>query len=218
MNLSNLNKALENDDVEGLQSMISTEEYANFRIVSSEKYIPVEIRFSCPVLTAAVFHHADNCIIYLLENGAKITNNDHWFTTIIHMSAKCGHLDYLADGSPFTSLKYDAQDWRGRTPLFYAIEAEKMECVKFLVDTKKVDIHMKDMFGNNCLHAAAESGNIEIYSFLFDKNCEEVENSQQKIPFLIAIEKGKLDLVKFLIERSPELKNFKVGISLFVFL
>jgi ankyrin repeat protein len=100
-------------------------------------------------------------------------------------------------------------DWRGRTPLHYAVSFGKSDCAIFLINEKGADPNHRDKFGYNSLHVAAESGNLSIISFLLEKGAEIVSERNGFEPFLIAFQRNKMNIFQFFLEKSPEIHRWQ---------
>lgn len=67
-------------------------------------------------------------------------------------------------------LIYDALDCNEKNILFYAIEFQNIDAIKFLIEKLKLD--HKDNKGNTALHIAVSLGNLEIIKLLLAKEID----------------------------------------------
>ena len=208
MSIFALINTLKQDDPDKLQNMLdSFKNGVNYQICSFEEYVPRILHFSSSLLMASAYFHSLKCIDYLLSNNANIEQKDAYGLSIVHIASLLGQLDILQD-ERFSSLDFNLVDWNGKPPLFYAIESKNLGCVKYLKESKNVDINVTDNFGNNALHHTAYYGNSDIYKYLKESGCNQLENKYHKIPFHIAVEKENFDVVKYLIEDDSSLINY----------
>ena len=103
------------------------------------------------------------CVRYLQENGANPINEDK--STIIHYLAASGDKDALNEFSVNYKEFVSYQDHSGKTPLIWATQNERAECVRFLVDNG-AKLNTIDHKGMTALDYATETGNEEIIDLL----------------------------------------------------
>ena len=70
-----------------------------------------------------------------------------------------------------------ARDSCGSTPLMEAVIADNVDIVKYLFKYDCIDIFERDNLDNSCLHISAQSGSLNIFSYLFDFFFENYQNS-----------------------------------------
>ncbi len=130
----------------------------------------------------------------------------------IFKAAEFGHCDviqYFLD----KKVDIDIQNNRGNTPLHIATRNGKLDVVKLLVK-KGADLCIDNcvQYGGTPLHLAARSVNLEVVKFLVknDAPLEAVDN-QGRTPLFSAIEAGRIDMIKLLLElgANPSRKNPK---------
>lgn len=90
------------------------------------------------------------------------------------------------------------------TPLMSAATRGDFEVVEFLV-SKGADVNLVGPNGQTALSNAARGGNLQILEFLASKGA--VVNPPDRKPFLNALMTGKLDLIKFFVERGVDVKT-----------
>lgn len=163
-------------------------------------------------LFKAAERNDENEVKRMVEEGVPVTSLDELDQTLAHIASKNGNLNlikYVAQKDP-TIL--EALDFYGENVLFPAIDGGHFDIVKYLVETRGMDIskHYKKCFGNTAIHKAAESGSLVILKyFIEDKNGNiNVENSLKQTPILLAAESKHHDVIKYLFEeKNADLKH-----------
>lgn len=93
----------------------------------------------------------------------------------------------------------------GETPLYRAIEIDRMKILKLLLE-KGADINAQDADGNTLLNHAAINGRFKVAKFLLDKKADyTIKNSEGKAPIDIAIANERLDIALILLEKSIDI-------------
>ena len=133
----------------------------------------------------------------------------------LHIAAFYGHLNLCKKLIERSMCDKDMTDNDGCTALHHAAGSGMYGIVKFFVD-KGAEIHLKNKLGQNCLHAAALHGHLNlcktfIDTYGFDKNIADnngwtaLHNSAQS---------GSYELVKFFVEKGAEIhQKTKAGES-----
>jgi ankyrin repeat protein len=152
-------------------------------------------------MMAAVFYNAKDCIEHILTEGVELQAADLYGRTIIHIAAHTGNKELL-EYEHFTACDYNAKDWRGRTPFQYAVARGHIECADYLIDQHVADINLRDRFGFNSLHIAAEAGNLEMVQWLLGKGINIVDERNGYPPMILALRRHHMKIVDFFLERD----------------
>lgn len=110
--------------------------------------------------------------------------------------------DIVEEGSPMDIqwLVDHGVDVKKALVIFYAVESNRLEMVKFLAD-KGVDFNAVDSKGNAPIHAASKYGNVQILEYLLDHGADvNAKNNDGETPLDIAERESMEDAVKFLKE------------------
>ena len=152
-----------------------------------------------PLHYAAIEGHND-LVKYFIQNRADINTKDINGKTSLHYAAEKNNksllLTLIENGAiinPQVALE--------KSPLYYAIESKNPDLVEVLIN-KGADINSNgDNFDEPTLFRAVKSGNKTIVSLLIDENVLFISYHGYS-PLHLAIEKGCLDIAKFLIEKG----------------
>ena len=112
----------------------------------------------------------------------------------------------------YSNTDFNTKDAFGYTPFLTACRLGKMEVVKLLFDhskSKNIDVNAHDNLGTTGLHLACE-GNLDLIQYFCD-NCDtridfNTRDNCGQTPFHDACGRGRLQIVKFLLENSKRLK------------
>jgi ankyrin repeat protein len=118
----------------------------------------------------------------------------------IYEAAQSGNLKKvkaLLKDDPYLVFSNDTR--LGRTPLFYAAEADHKDVVELLL-TNKADANAKDCFGNTPLFCAASMGNKDVAELLLANKAEvNAKCSDDWTPLVAAAYYGKIDVAELLL-------------------
>ena len=90
-------------------------------------------------------------------------------------------------------------DSYGYTPLHNACNANKLDIVEYLVETKQCDTTIENCQKELPLHIACKKGSLDMVK-LVSNNCDVNALSNEDTPLHVACEMGKLDIVEYLVE------------------
>lgn len=123
------------------------------------------------------------------------------------MQGDLGQVRALADAG----VNLDGATEKGLTALMLASLQGHTEVVRFLIDSKKVDVNAKDVSGTTSLMAAAKRGHVEILKLLLDAGAKPDSQSAQGMTALsMAAMDGHLEAVTLLVARGSSL-NLKAA-------
>lgn len=199
-----LKVTLINDKVKHMKEFIQSSTEVDFKFEPTTTDLPEEVQYQCPMISAAVYYNAVKCFDFIADSGAKMTATDSWTCGIIHQAARCGRVNILSNAH-CENLNFSTPDWRGRLPIHYAAEFSQLECLKFLVETKNVDINAQDKFGMTPLHVACEKGNVDIVNYLLDRNPEMLSDCLGRSPVEVATAKAQLEVLQAFSSKNQSL-------------
>ena len=141
---------------------------------------------------------------------------DRWFgsakTTALHKIVADEHFWHLeAVRKQVWELEHsgqedmlNAQDGAGRTPLFLAAQAGRLEIVRYLVDDKGVDTLIAACDGTTPALAAVLEGMMEVTKWLFSRGCTTLRErtSRGETAIHLAARGGHAELVRFLLTEA----------------
>ena len=113
-------------------------------------------------------------------------------------------------------------DYLGRTIFYAAIDENKINCFRYLVEEYQCDVNTIDRYGWNLLHRASHKGHLDIVKYLVEKfHCDvNSKDNEERTPLHEASCWGHLNIVKYLIEEcncDPNVKD-KYEKPLFIWL
>jgi len=148
-----------------------------------------------PIHTAVVLGRQDICKL-LMDHGAK-------FYTNLHEAVFKGQIDRVRELFPQHDMT--AAIWRKAPCMFYAIAADKLEVIKWLVQNG-MSVSQANPLGNTPLMCASWNGKLNIVKWLIDNGALATEqNKDSYTPLLWAASFGRLSVVEYLIEKGASL-------------
>jgi ankyrin repeat protein len=145
-----------------------------------------------------------NVVKYLLDNGAD-ANIDCYGDLPLHVAVQAGDLESAKLLLPKTKGGMNVKgDW-DMTPLFFAAQKGKANIVEYLLNNG-ADANIQDSYKDFPLHTAAEIGDIGSIKLLVRKTTGGVNTKghMEKTPLSIAVRKGHVDAVKWLLENGAD--------------
>ena len=159
-----------------------------------------------------IIHHACQegkltLVKHLVENyPALLTMRDDKGLTPLHTagwSDSVELVDYLINQQQCDVLDKDSY---GRTILHHACQEGKLTLVKHLVESYPALLAMRDKEGLTPLHHAGWSDSFNLVEYLISQQCDVLDkDSYGRTMLHNACQKGKLTLVKHLVEKYPSL-------------
>lgn len=199
-----LKQTLIDDKVKRMKEFVQSSTEVDFKFEPTTTDLPEEIQYQCPMISAAIYYNAVKCFDYIADSGAKLTATDSWHCGIIHQAARCGRVNILSN-SHCDDLDFTLPDWQGRQPIHYAAEFSQLECLKFLIETKNVNINAQDKFGMTALHAACAKGNVDIVNYLLDCKAEMLSDCLGRTPVEVATAKAQLEVLQAIASKDKSL-------------
>ncbi|XP_072274393.1 transient receptor potential cation channel subfamily V member 3-like [Pyxicephalus adspersus] len=140
-----------------------------------------------------------------------------------YLIAKGANINVCATGHFFNPVeKYDGF-YFGETPLALAACTNQPEIVDLLMDDRQINVTMQDSLGNNVLHAlvtASENSKahntfiINMYDKIIrkcnTKSLENIRNKKGLTPMQLAAKTGKLEILKYILNREIKDKENRV--------
>ena len=142
----------------------------------------------------------------LFNSGADLNRRNNYGLTSLHMAAGCGHLQLCRILLKDYSLDLHAKDNRGKTPLHVCAQSRSCESFQFLVEIGS-DVHLKTKNGVNCLHIAAEVGDLDLCKMLLKYQSFNVHmiDDQGGSPLHFCAVSGSYELFEFLVEMGGDI-------------
>jgi ankyrin repeat protein len=121
--------------------------------------------------------------------------------------------DTSSTSSP--SQLVDQLNKKNYDPLMMAIASRNHKCVEELIlvseaYSKKININLRDILGNTCLHLCAQANNVESLNYLLNKyfvndtSILKAKNLQDETVLHVACRYGNLEIIKILLNRIYE--------------
>ncbi len=147
-----------------------------------------------PLMTAAQEGHAE-VVSILATAGANVGHVTNSGVCAMNVAADRGHVAVAK-----VLFEHGADPNQGSTrPLFYAVEQNRPEMVKLLIEHSAVVNPDKDWEPNSAMHIATRTGNLEITMLLVSLGAKpNVWNYKREAPLDLAIASGNTKLVKYL--------------------
>ncbi|UJR36009.1 hypothetical protein I4U23_028748 [Adineta vaga] len=144
--------------------------------------------------------------------------------TLLHLAARLGHEEIMRMLITETSHASILLNTRGQTPLLCAIEAGSTSTATLLMEQDPLSLTCKDNIGSSVFHYATEQRNdivlsraISLLKRLGSSAARGTalqrlieKNSNGKTPFVIAIEKGSLKCIKYILSSKWLHRNVDV--------
>merc|ERR1719398_58713 len=117
----------------------------------------------------------------------------------LHDAAKRGDLPKIQE---FLSSKKDvnARDFKGVTPLGYAVGHDQLSAVKVLIDAK-ANINDVDSAGNSAVHFAAGYGRVKVLEHLLARGANASKVNQMGMTPMAAAQQNKQQQAMALLQR-----------------
>ncbi|CAF2903596.1 unnamed protein product [Rotaria sp. Silwood2] len=145
--------------------------------------------------------------------------------TLLHLAAKLGHEEIMRMLISETSHANMLLNIRGQTPLLCAIEYGSTSTAILLMEHDPLSLLCKDNIGSSVFHYAAEQSNyivlcrtLSLLKRLSSSAARLIalqrlieKNSNGKTPFVIAIEKGSLKCIKYILSSKWLHRNVDIG-------
>eukprot|EP00833_Pecoramyces_ruminatium_P013674 jgi/Orpsp1_1/1187706/evm.model.d7180000059568.1 len=122
--------------------------------------------------------------------------------TILHIAFFSGKLDIIEELFKYkdTNIKVDITDkWR-RTPIFYAVIAQKNDIINYFKDIKRELIYKKDIYNVTPIHYAVMNKNLDIVNNLIcNSNTMDFNDNERRTLLHYAVLSQELEIVKSVI-------------------
>lgn len=144
------------------------------------------------------------CLI--MENIYNILNNKCIFEdTKLYFSIRENYLNIFKKLISRDDYCINLKDTNGFSILNYAIKYNDLELFEILINSKNLDINLReDNSGYSLLHYTIERNNIDVFKILIENKDIDInikDNNGYNI-FHLAVTYGQLDIVKFLLEET----------------
>jgi hypothetical protein len=106
--------------------------------------------------------------VALIEGGASAAALDSKLTTPFHYAARSPALLPVMPAMLNGGVRLDARDEKGDTPIFQAAFKGAVQVVDWLL-LHGASLATQNLAGENCLHAAARSGDVAVVKLLLDR-------------------------------------------------
>jgi ankyrin repeat protein len=165
-----------------------------------------------PLYYAALFNHNDVAAL-LLAHAADPNIRAHsgapsmaFPQTPLQIAASMGNL-HMASMLITAGAHVDAKADAGRTALHFAVVASHLDVIRFLIE-KGADVNMRDGEGTSPLDDAVWRGHLEATAILLAQGARlnEAETKTGATPINEAAYRGKIQLVRYLLQFHPDLR------------
>ncbi|CAF0923120.1 unnamed protein product [Adineta steineri] len=160
-----------------------------------------------------------------IKQEGSLDTGDTQGQTLLHLAAKLGHEEIMRMLISETSHANMLLNARGQTPLLCAIEAGATSTATLLMEQDPLSLTCKDHIGSSVFHYATEQRNdivlsraISLLKRLSSSAARVTalqrlveRNSNGKTPFVIAIEKGSLKCIKYILSSKWLHRNVEIA-------
>lgn len=159
-----------------------------------------------PLLWAASAGGSD-AMLALVNAGANVSARDKDGLTALHCAASRGHNECLETLHALCGAELDAFDNNGCTALFYAITLGHADCTELLLKYG-AQANRQDRKGRTPAHCGAAKGQLETLKILSKHGGNLwMKNIRGDLPLHEAIQSGRKDLVRWLLDQRPDAVN-----------
>ncbi len=146
---------------------------------------------------------------FLISKGAKTNVKNKWGETALMWATYNGYID-VVEYWQNKGMSINATDNNGRNVLVFAVlRANNMTMLEYLLEKKKFrGINAKSNNGQTPLYVASDKGHFKEYGeylIAVGADINNQDNFKRKTVLHLEAEKGNLDNVKFLVEKSAKL-------------
>ncbi|XP_046562935.1 ankyrin repeat domain-containing protein 17-like isoform X1 [Haliotis rubra] len=162
-----------------------------------------DARGRTPTMQAAEHGHM-KVLVFLLDNGGDISEQDDNGNTLLHVACCAGNEGIVR---AFLSGNTDVNQrgHLGRTPIMMAAMSGHKRVFNLCL-TQPCLLSTKDYHGNNFLHAACIGGNVQIVQWLLLQNLFDINSRGEsgKTPIMMAAEHGWLEAFNLLVKEGSD--------------
>lgn len=152
-----------------------------------------------PFLVACVIGVLDVVVKHRTEDQAMLNARNSWSHSGLHLACIFGHLD-VALTLLEKGASADTRDIGGRTPLHFAVNAEREAFVRMLLEAG-ADVESKDDLGLSPMHSAVNTENEALVRTLLEAGADvESKDNMGLSPLFSAVTKGSIPLVRILLD------------------
>ncbi|GBN29124.1 Ankyrin-3 [Araneus ventricosus] len=159
-----------------------------------------------PLLYAVINNHCEIARL-LISKGANVNAQNGEGMTALHWIAERDNvemLQILLNGGADVSIR----DKTNRSVTEIAVNSNRLEIAKILLQRKDIDINMKGNKGFTLLHISAEIGSLEITKHLTLKGANKIAKDMNgSKPIHVAAVKGHKDIVEFYLDKNVNVND-----------
>ncbi|XP_071102049.1 putative ankyrin repeat protein RF_0381 [Haliotis cracherodii] len=155
-----------------------------------------------PLLAAAGKGHRD-VLDLILQRGCHATVADYNGHNVLHVACLGGDVEMVKHVLSKNIVDSNSRDSCGRSPVMLAAVSGHRDVVGVLLE-QGGDISLVDDSGNNILHAACLSNDVDIVTYLLSLQKVDINarNAQGSTPAMLAKEKGYMSLFDSLVSKE----------------
>lgn len=179
-----------------------------FKEHNALKWLERKNSYGCTPLLVAALRGNKEAVKFLLEKGADINVLSHKNASVLHGAIISGNLDLLN----YLFQSHNAEQWintpdKGRKFLSYAAQIGNVAVFKYLLE--KGAVIDQNGGADIVLCSGVLSGNVEFIDFLFSiqgfQSWLKYKTSQGESTLLFAAQKGRLEIVKYLLKKGASI-------------
>ncbi|XP_075678170.1 uncharacterized protein LOC113794230 isoform X2 [Dermatophagoides pteronyssinus] len=148
-----------------------------------------------------------DALLVLVKAGAEISQQDKDGLSALHCASSRGHYRCVHTLITMCGADVHQLDSGGCTPLFYAVALGHPDCVRLLLESG-AQLDHQDHKGRTAAHCGAAKGQFETLKILQENGANLwLKNVRGDLPLHDAVKSGRVDLVKWFLDQSPESVN-----------
>jgi ankyrin repeat protein len=130
--------------------------------------------------------------------------------TLLHKSIDDGNIKFMQSLLKNKDIDINAPDSEGSTPLELAIVFNEPKMVKILLNKGAKEFNRN---GFRPIHAAAFSGNIDLFKLFFSKANLDINSidGNKRTPLHWAVQENNYDIVKYIIDNGGDVNAIDIG-------
>lgn len=179
-------------------------EFASIEMVSfllSHIGVNLQDNKGCTPLHCAIVGNQLEVFNHLINSNADITmyKND----SPLHLACATGNMDMITYAMKYFDVNIENDI--GETPLHVAVSHGCLEAVKFLLNTKNIDVNHKTKDGSTALFFACYAKRLDLVEILLEANADVNLGDGTHTPLYTALMKDpSLDIIKMLVKYGAD--------------
>lgn len=152
---------------------------------------------------------SDACLDALFEYKADVNITNKKLRTPLHLAVDRGNVHLIKRFLAIPSININAVEQSNWTPLLTAVEKERNETAKLLIDHKaNLDIASRD--GYTALTIACQKGNRSLLEYLVEHGADISVKTRLGTPLNIAMKRNQVEMANYLLSKGAIIDKDKL--------